>query len=333
MQMEMMSTMRIKVNRTRRAPKRRMVMREETMRVKRMRRNRSKIRQMSYRRQSPMRKLEDRRFAEPRVNQVPLRSKNTTGHTVLTGPGVRIVFAAGAGVTRTDPAPAKKGVCPHFAMDYGYLHDKSPEDEEAKRGGTAVLFGVDASTGLGMAMMVPAKGPAEPWIARRIASWLNRLGSSRVVIKADSEPAIQALMDDIRRERGAETTTVPEEPTEGESQSNHYAEGYVNIVKGLVRTFIDAIECTVKTKLDSRHPLLPWIIEHAAAIRNQYQKASDGRTPIERLRGRAAKRTEYEIGESVHFIPLNTQQAKRGTMLPGIYLGSARHGGNWKPAW
>ena len=79
-------------------------------------------------------------------------------------------------------------------------------------------------------MAVPGKGNAAPWIAKRVADWLDWLGSQTVTLKCDNEPAILALAQEIRRLRRDGSITIFEHPEEGEKQSN------VNIVKILIRT-------------------------------------------------------------------------------------------------
>ena len=50
-----------------------------------------------------------------------------------------------------------------------------------------------------LAMAVPGKGSAAAWIAKRVADWLDRLGSYMVTLKCESEPA--TLAREIRRSR------------------------------------------------------------------------------------------------------------------------------------
>ena len=85
-------------------------------------------------------------------------------------------------------------------------------------------------------MAVPGKGNAAPWIAKRVADWLDSLGSHTVSLKLDSEPAILALAQEIRRLRREGSITIFVHPEEGEKQSNHLADVGVNMVKGLTRT-------------------------------------------------------------------------------------------------
>ena len=207
---------------------------------------------------------------------------------------------------------------PHLAIDYGFLKANNPDDP-ADHGSNPILIGY----GLTLAMAVPGKGNAAPWIAKRVADWLDFFGSQTVTLKCDNEPAILALAQEIRRLRRESSITVFEHPEEGEKQSNHLAEGSVNIVKGLIRTLKSSTESNLRTEIGLSHPLIPWIIEHAAQLKNRYMVGADGRTPTERLRDRGVQRPVYELGEKVLFLPLAL--ARRGDFGArfdyGIYLG------------
>ena len=82
----------------------------------------------------------------------------------------------------------------------------------------------------------PIQGNAAPWIAKRVADWLDSLGSQTVTLKCDNEPATLALAQEIRRQRREGGITISEHPEKEERQSNHLAEGSVNFVKGFLRT-------------------------------------------------------------------------------------------------
>ena len=84
----------------------------------------------------------------------------------------------------------------------------------------------------------------------------------------------------------------------------------MNIVKGLVRTLKSSTETNLRTEIGPSHPMIPWIIEHAAQLRNRYMVGADGRTPTERLRGGGVQRPVYELGEKVLFLLLAL--ARRG---------------------
>ena len=113
-------------------------------------------------------------------------------------------------------------------------------------------------------------------------------GSQTVTLKCGNEPAILALAQEIRRLRRESSITILKHPEEEEKQSNHLAEESVNIVKGVIRTLKSIKESNLRTEIGPSHPLIPWIIEHDAQLKNRYMVGADDRTPTERLRGSAS---------------------------------------------
>ena len=126
---------------------------------------------------------------------------------------------------------------------------------------------------------------------------LDYSGSQTVSLKCDNESAILALAQKIRRLRREGSITIMEHPEEEEKQSKHLAEGSVNVVKGLIRTLKSSTESNLRTEIGPSHPLIPWIMEHAAQLKNRYIVGADGRTPTERLRGRGVQRLVCEPDE------------------------------------
>ena len=80
------------------------------------------------------------------------------------------------------------------------------------------MFGTEARHDLSLAMVVPAKGNAAEWISKRIAGWIDRLGSRKCTLKMDNEPVIVALGREIARERMQENETIMEHPEATESK-------------------------------------------------------------------------------------------------------------------
>ena len=94
-----------------------------------------------------------------------------------------------------------------------------------------------------LAVAVLGKRTAAPsWISKGAADWLDSLGSETVTPKCDSGVAIVALAED--RKEGS--TTIVERSEEEEKQSNHLAEGSVNLVKCLIRTPGSSTEASLK---------------------------------------------------------------------------------------
>ena len=54
---------------------------------------------------------------------------------------------------------------PHFAIDYGFLKANNLDDL-ADQESNPILIGAEAKYGLTLAMAVPGKGSAAPWIAK-----------------------------------------------------------------------------------------------------------------------------------------------------------------------
>ena len=97
----------------------------------------------------------------------------------------------------------------------------------------------------------------------------------------------------------------------------------MSIVKDFIRTLKSSTKSNLRTEIGPSHPLIPWIIEQAAQLKNRYMVGADGRTLTERLRGRGVQRSVYEHGERVLFLHLAS--ARRGDFGVrfdnGIYLG------------
>ena len=70
---------------------------------------------------------------------------------------------------------------PHLAIDFGFLKADNPDDL-ADQGSNPILIGAEAKYGRTLAMAVPGKGNAAPWIAKRVADWLHWLGSQTVTL-------------------------------------------------------------------------------------------------------------------------------------------------------
>ena len=132
------------------------------------------------------------------------------------------------------------------------------------------------------------KESGDPWIATRIAADIGELdcGSSRVVLKADQEVAITDVQRQVVAVRSGET--VPMNSPVGESQSNGRVENAVQRVQGLNRTFQDALETWLNTRIRSGNTIFPWIVEWSAGLITRYVKGESGRTAYRGSRTRCA---------------------------------------------
>jgi len=119
------------------------------------------------------------------------------------------------------------------------------------------------------------------------------IGPVRVIVKADNEPALQALcvaaLKQIRVDAtaGEELRSVSqEEPMTYESQSAGGVEVGIRNFRGMYRTLRSCLESRFGKKLPVNHPLAAWLVEHVTAIRNIRVRGTDGLTPWFKARGR-----------------------------------------------
>ena len=194
---------------------------------------------------------------------------------------------------------------PVIGMDYGFLIKKGADEQMGP-----MLVLKDSRHGLAKAMVVPAKGPSQEWVARRCHSWIADIGYPKVVLKNDNEPAIEGLAKEIRgASRGLADTVqmeamIPENSEVGESQSNGRTERAVGTMEGLVRTLKSALEERIGVTLDPTDNMLKWLVEHASYVYNNFHVGRDGRTPVERWKGRRTQRQICDLGEAVMYLPL-----------------------------
>ena len=81
---------------------------------------------------------------------------------------------------------------------------------------------------------------------------------------------------------------VPEHSHPGESQSNGLAERAIREVVDHIRVLKLALETHLNVRIPSNHPVMAWLVEHAAYLLNRCQLGTDGRTPWGRLHGKEA---------------------------------------------
>ena len=206
---------------------------------------------------------------------------------------------------------------PSVSFDYCFLRDH--------QGGPSVpvLVGKDRETGALISHVVPEKGAGLEWTAKHVCRDLVKLGiGGKVVLKADQEPAIVSLIEDVIKKRGNELT-VPEWSPKGESQSNGKAERGVQTIEGLVRSHKIDLEGKLGCKVPVESPLFTWLVEHCADLHNKFHVYADGQTSYEKIKGKKHKGEMLEFGQAVlHRVP---GKPAGGLMaprwLPGTWIG------------
>ena len=132
-------------------------------------------------------------------------------------------------------------------------------------------------------------------------------------------------MVDLRNEvaRALGLQALPEAPPAYEPQSNGGVENAVKQLKGLIRTLMLALQARIQGEVPVDHPLMLWLVEHAAELLTKHLVGHDGRTAFERLFGEACREDGYEFGESVHYKlkPTETGRSLSARWETGTWLG------------
>ena len=120
------------------------------------------------------------------------------------------------------------------------------------------------------AMLVPRRGTAFPWIAKRAARFIDQLGHNRVTLRCDNDPAVG---------KGNRASTPRRKP----GCSREAASGRKPVQ---ARTPNAALELRIGVNVPPHARILCWLVELAAFLMNRCDIGSDGKTPPLRLHGR-----------------------------------------------
>ena len=188
---------------------------------------------------------------------------------------------------------------PLFCADYAFVREA--QDEELA---TCFIGRLYPSRAL-FATVCDAKGHDEPAI-RRLSTFLKETGVSKLVYKTDQESSIKVMIEAALQRTGKSGTfesyeAVPEYSAVGASASNGRAERAVQTIEDQLRTLKSALEARIDTRVPSTHPVLRWLVEHAASLINRSKVHGDGQTSYQALHGKRSSEKVVEFGEQVFF--------------------------------
>ena len=230
----------------------------------------------------------------------------------------------GRGISSPHPRSSERSEdsVPLIAGDYGFPGDK--RDESGQRATVAesitLLCLADSRSGSKKAMVVPRKGAADQWIARRVATWINSLGYNKVRLRVDPERSMQSLAEEVKIQRGGRMETILENAPQGEKQSNGLAERAVRTGKDMLRTLKGALEDRIKCIIPPKANVLKWMAERGSVMRNRYSIGPDGKTPYERVTGRKPSSSLCEFAERVLYMP--TKAGRGGDLEMKFFYGT-----------
>ena len=165
------------------------------------------------------------------------------------------------------------------------------------------------------ANVIPGKGLDYEWTSQQIVADIGRLGYPKVVIRSDQEPAIKALVDrmkEIGDSQGKET--ILEWSPKYDSDANGQAEKAVQAAEGISRTPNFELVDRVGGKGPADHPLIAWLVRHAADIVTKLEIKQNGKTAYQMLKGRVYSGELAAFGQKVLF--MLPKRPRGGDMQP-----------------
>ena len=138
---------------------------------------------------------------------------------------------------------------------------------------------------------VPCKGAGEDqYVASLVVKNVEWLGHTRLILKADNEPALRILveqsLEEIRIKVRGVAQISTEHPPRYDSQSNGGVETGVRILRSQFRTLKLCLEARIGKVIPTNHALVPWLLEYAALLLAVRCVGSGGKTDCCRARGR-----------------------------------------------
>ena len=123
------------------------------------------------------------------------------------------------------------------------------------------------------------------------------------MLNTDNKPAILKLLQESLRDLRVEgiDQIMHENAPEYDPQSNGNAEVGVKLVKCMVRTMRSGPERELGFRVPARHPLVAWLVRHAANTLTWVVKGQDGKTAYHRVRGKPFRTRLLTFGEQCRY--------------------------------
>ena len=223
-------------------------------------------------------------------------------------------------------APEERAI-PVVSMDYMYTGTEGTADERDPL--CEHLLVIDMKTKYVLVLPIDAKGGASVrGSTEEIVRMMSSLGYREVHIRADTEPAMNQLVDHITQVRAKLGFKTEREPVPPDASTHQAlpAERYVQTIRQLGNCLLRAIELKCGYQVKSFHPLFTWAYRHAGWLHSRYHVLSSGQTPYELVHGHSFAAKIAPFGCSVFAQCLPKVKAKGATWIKGVYLGRSHSG-------
>ena len=200
----------------------------------------------------------------------------------------------------------KKGIHRRDELEYEQNDDGNRKLEDARAKGEVVkCIAVRCTSSKAIfGHVVPCKGlDEEGWVADTVVQDVAWLGHTKVIVKADGEPSLQALIKRVLEVARVECPEIQnlskEAPPTYDSQANGGIETGVRLIRGLFRTLKLCTEARINKFIPVDHPVAAWMLEHICLLLNTMVKGTDGLTAWQRVKGRSFGQQLVGFGECV----------------------------------
>ena len=124
------------------------------------------------------------------------------------------------------------------------------------------------------------------------------LGHSKIVIRSDNEPAlVQVFEQSVTGLKAHGVDAAREGSVPYDPQTNGAADNAVKLIKGQSRALLLGLERQIKARIPLDHPIIPWLVCHAATVRTLQVVGPDGLTAHQRARGGQGSNKLMTFGE------------------------------------
>ena len=214
--------------------------------------------------------------------------------------------------------PEEEHAVPTILMDYMFM---GQDDGKS----IPILAMKDKKSKTPWCYAVPTKGVHEYAVACCMEA-IRETGYRRLIFKSDDEHSIVALKMQVIKTL-TDVEIVPQESPTGDHQANGEIECMVRELKGQIRAIKSRTEEKLGTVLADGDPLLLWMPRHAGFLMAKLKPGLDGRTPHQRLTGKAWRRPMITYGEKIYFRPIKSYMSDKANdfeskIIVGRYIGT-----------
>ena len=189
-----------------------------------------------------------------------------------------------------------------------------------------ILTAIDVETGMCMAAQIEDRTNNMEYLSTCLQQFLMECGRTHAilnntVIQSDQEDFLIALPKMTAATFGG-NLAVRQAPAYT-SQAQGSVERCHRTLMGQVRALKLQLENNYRIHLTSKHPIMPWMVKHAAYLLNRYAVHSDGNTSYYRRWNQEHKTPICEFDETVLYMPPTTKYASKmeSRFFPAVWLG------------